>query len=146
MRKIRCRAWDGSRFYYFGNYTYTLSYNDICGWNVVPNIPDYKGEWTCGESQSKTPDFDLMEYTDFEDKNGNMVCEGDIIRAILSDYNGDGIREAIEKVEYRNGLLCPFYMRVNFEEDWWKDSLIDGFEIIGNDYEHPELLERKLKA
>lgn len=25
--------------------------------------------------------------------------------------------------------------------DWWKDCLEDGFEVIGNKWEHPHLLE-----
>jgi uncharacterized phage protein (TIGR01671 family) len=82
----------------------------------------------------------LMQYAGLHDKNGVEVYEGDIVRATLVENPGPAVCEVTEVVSIHEGHLAPFYMRVNFEEDWWKDSLADGFEVIGNIYEHPELV------
>lgn len=87
-------------------------------------------------------EIELREFTGLKDKHGKEIYEGDIVRATLSDDNGQRVKEVTEEVHYEEGLLCPFYMRANYEEDWWKDSLIGGFEVIGNSYEHPHLVER----
>ena len=84
-------------------------------------------------------DVELMEYTGLKDKNGQKIFEGDIVKAVLQEYN-EPPREVIEEVIIHDGFLAPFYMRVNCEEDWWKDCLADGFEVIGNIYEQPELI------
>jgi len=90
-----------------------------------------------------TDEFIFTQYTGLKDKHGNPVYEGDIVKAVLLDDYGDNPEEVIEEVTIHEGLLAPFYMRVRFEEEWWKDHLQDGFEVIGNVYEHPNLLERR---
>lgn len=81
----------------------------------------------------------LMRAVGPHDKHGKAVYEGDLIRAVLKEWM-DPPREVIEEVTVNEeGHLAPFFMRVNCEEDWWKDCLLDGFEVIGNRYEHPDL-------
>lgn len=76
----------------------------------------------------------LLPFTGFVDKHGKKVYKGDIVKAILNDrFNGP--EEVTETVGIHEGFLAPFYMRVECEEAWWKDRLVDGFEVIGNIYE-----------
>jgi uncharacterized phage protein (TIGR01671 family) len=83
-----------------------------------------------------------MQFVGLKDKHGKEVYEGDIVRAKLAQNPGELVEEVTEVVDIHEGLLAPFYMRVNFEEDWWTDALVDGFEVIGNIYEHPELVPK----
>lgn len=83
-----------------------------------------------------------MQYTGLKDKNSTKIFEGDIVKAILiNEYSQH--EEVIEEVKMYEGHLAPFYTRVCYEEEWWKDRLLDGFEVIGNIYEHPALLEKQ---
>lgn len=106
-------------------------------------------------------DVILMQSTGLEDKNGKEIFEGDILK--FNDewndycYEGyvDGSTEGINYVEIERETTCfafgktkisdssLFYLiideHLSFEE-LIKDEDFE-FEIIGNIYENPELLE-----
>ena len=80
----------------------------------------------------------LMQYTGLKDKNGKEIYEGDIVRHHLRDN-------------------APFVGDTEFSVSWYKNgwhlSWADGisqpfecpefYEVIGNIYENPELLENE---
>jgi len=72
----------------------------------------------------------IMQYTGLKDKNGKEIYEGDIVKA-RHDFGPGGFEER--------------QFTVYFNEDiggyQWAYWLMDTSEIIGNIYEHPELLE-----
>lgn len=89
--------------------------------------------FTGGVSNRELRDVELMQYTGLKDKNGVEIYEGDII-APWSPLKG-----APADVHYQGASF-----RVN-------DFVLDlppfqgrNFEVIGNIYENPELLETKL--
>ena len=78
------------------------------------------------------------EYTGLLDKNDKKIFEGDILRAT---YDGDA--ERIYEVIFYNG---GYKMRTKDCETMYDYSIHDDhpeFEVIGNIYDNPELLEGK---
>lgn len=95
------------------------------------------GYWEFGQTESiKFDEIELMQSTGLKDKNGKEIFEGDIV-----DYKG---REAVVKW---HGSYASFIYRFVDElqeraSDWEPLFLACyHFEVIGNIYENPELLE-----
>lgn len=137
MREIKFRAWlkDDKRmvevrsidFHEEGN-TITVNYNDIFGFEFNEN------------------EIELMQYTGLKDKNGKEIYEGDIID-IHQTVNG----QSVFVIEVTNtGLVIPRYAfdknykyEYNIRELLEFDEYDKEIEVIGNAYQHPELLEDK---
>lgn len=86
-------------------------------------------------------EVELMQCTGLKDKNGRMIYEGDIVKLYTVSGNGVG-RILIEKVfweEYSGGFVTSGnYGYGRFDYD-------DVYEVIGNIYENPELLESEVE-
>ena len=77
---------------------------------------------------------DVMEYSNKKDKNGNLICEGDILKS------NDAWKERKFIVKWDDeytGLLPLHITNDEYDECIYDYSLL---EIIGNKYETPELL------
>jgi hypothetical protein len=74
----------------------------------------------------------IMQYTCLKDKNGKEIYEGDIVRVDNEDHGPE-----IRLVEWLVGNVC--------EGESAGFTIISGdvyeYEVIGNIYEHPELLK-----
>ncbi|EPB8155459.1 YopX family protein [Clostridium perfringens] len=84
---------------------------------------------------------EILQYTGLKDKNGKEIYEGDILS--IKIYSGDKvIVEGKTVVEFKDGC---------FGVIWGHDKAFLSlnsffkakFEVIGNIYENPELLEGK---
>lgn len=125
------RAWDSMRK--------EMNYKVMVG-----NCDEYDGNWTCPimwiEEAKDWLHFDdykrIMMSTGLADKNGKEIFEGDIV-----DHNG---RKAVIKW---HGSYASFIYRLIDESKTrnpeWNPLYLSHmrFEIIGNIYENPELLE-----
>ena len=120
----------GSDSWEYGFYTRTESSLPNCKVAYKHYImPNYASAFYGIEVDSST----VSEFTGATDKNGNKIFEGDIIysdicksKAVIYD------EEAEAFCLYDKSIISPQYLgRYNTEH----------FEIIGNIYDNPELLE-----
>ncbi len=85
--------------------------------------------------------FELMQFTGLKDKNKKDIYEGDIVEV---DF-GSSLK-SLATVDWHKASFTLFY--INDPEafgDWiWKYH--DNLEVVGNIYENPELLIKKVNA
>lgn len=108
-------------------------------------------------------DLHLMQSTGLKDKNGKEIFEGDILK-FNDEWNEychegyvDGSVEGVNYVEVVKGEACFEFGKTRYPESslfiYMEDEHLSfaelvkdkdfGFEIVGNVYENPELLEDK---
>ena len=111
MRELKYRVWTGEKMW--------THWNPSTFWQCCE-----ENEW-----------HEIMQYTGLKDKNGREIWEGDLIRA----------PHVISPAQIMWGDSC-YGWAIN--DDWaiheyesMHGSVEDNFEVIGNIYEHPELLE-----
>ena len=83
----------------------------------------------------KRRDVELRQWTGLKDKNGKEIYEGDILHnksevRFIIEWDNEAMRFVVNKSRW--GLTTKAIKR-------------DGYEIIGNRFENPELLEAKIK-
>lgn len=99
------------------------------------------------EDNSNASDFEyvtikpdkVLQCTGQKDKNGKLICEGDIVKF---NYDTDEIKAV---VSWDDIELIGFYLNTT---DYFKDKYVtdydfykNDYEVIGNIYQNPELLE-----
>ena len=148
MRELKVRAWDDieKRMKYFDFMDIHVGVYHPTLWKDSEGIP-------CELDDKRRYPHDLMLLTGLRDKNSNKSYEEDII-CFQNNYPGDTVNP--EEVNYDIAVVT--YMK---EDAAYCARVISGrevgnthtmyelldeygeFEIIGNKWENPELLEKK---
>lgn len=95
------------------------------------------------------PDETVGQYTGLKDKNGKKIFEGDIVKAIQTEY--DEYKESEPFVFSFVGEMifddACFGLKakkgIDFYSPFWKEENVE-LEVIGNIYDNKNLLEEKL--
>lgn len=125
MREIKFRAWDKE----LKNWAdYAIAYDRLSF------LDENTGWWKTDKEGER---FTLCQYTGLKDKNDREIYEGDIVKAVVfskwigvakySDKNQAFVFECIDK-NYRGNIV-------------FMSQFDQGFKILGNIYENPEMLE-----
>lgn len=132
MREIKFRGQTGTtegKKWVFGHYYRVKSFfNDNEGHYISTIRSDHLQDYNIDENT-------LGQYTGLKDKNGKEIYEGDIVKIDCPTMKMQG------KIFYsEDGADFRIYDEIeDFEENLW--YLQEEYEVIGNIYENPELLE-----
>lgn len=151
-REIKFRGWDkyDKKMIYdlcqVDSFWHYYSYSDNTGLHFGKTGPNGVGE-----------DFEnkyIMQYTGLKDKNGREIYEGDILSGgnrfdeccgtpVIKIGNYDECKELFDEEGDFYELSCTgVYFEFNNNTCTGIDyTCISNFEVIGNIYENPELLE-----
>jgi len=123
MRQFKFRAWD----------TYLNRFRDEMDYVICPEtgLPYWIHD---GELQDISEQLVLQQFTGLLDKNGKEIYEGDIVRFTqhLFNISSEKLPEKIKEVKW-----LEWEGKWNLRETNAGES---NFEVIGNIYEHPDLL------
>ena len=89
-------------------------------------------------SLTKSSNFDIVFFTGLTDKNGKEIFKGDILCCIHRKFNRE-VEMVWDEEKYSFAIKEPNNPRYTTTIPEFKKY--NEFEIIGNIYENPELLE-----
>lgn len=138
MRDIKFRAWDKEfeKMTYFDDEEYDyrppLAFRLDQVFKKDINYNDYEDF----EYKDITDKLEIMQFTGLHDKNGKEIYEGDIIQ--YEDITKGLVRYSEKYAQYV--LVNTGSVKDEFEP--LGDYNMEVFEIIGNEYDNPDLLEK----
>jgi uncharacterized phage protein (TIGR01671 family) len=112
-------------------------------WNKLNKQMEYDNLKTNSYYQNPFTRSDLvaMQFTGLSDKNGKEIYEGDIIRSMPNDFEPE--YSGCWSVIFSDGTFKAD--RTDDQGETWIPYWTEGqIEIIGNIYEHPDLLKGEL--
>jgi uncharacterized phage protein (TIGR01671 family) len=107
------------------------------------------GGYSCFNSVLEDSHFSVMQFTGLHDKNGIEIYIGDIVKMhVFIEVLGEGLGVKEGEIELIGQIAnekLGLWIQCEKEEDcgyllWFNGLHEESFEIIGNIYENPELL------
>ena len=150
-REIKFRGWDkyDKKMIYdlcqIDSFWHYYSYSNNTGLHFGKTGPDGVGE----DFKNKY----IMQYTGLKDKNGKEIYEGDVLKQVKKSSREGYERSSYDKnnfeVVFKYGsfwLQRPYDDSVYIRDFPNIDEFVgfECFEIVGNIYENPELLDTEL--
>ena len=125
MREIKFRAWDKEQ-------------KEWVKYSITDNIPIFCHNTSRWRTDKEGERFILCQYIGLKDENDREIYEGDIINAV-------SFAKPIGIVKYSDENQAFIFNDLDKKYRGYSTALMnqfdDGFEILGNIYENPELLE-----
>lgn len=126
MREIKFRAWD-------------RELKEWTNYSIADDLPRFYDKHTgCWKTDKEGKRFIICQYTGLKDDNDREIYEDDIIKAV-------SFAKPIGIVEYSDENQAFIFNDLDKKYRGYSTELMnqfdDGFEILGNIYENPELLE-----
>lgn len=152
MRDIRFRAWDKESKTMI---TPIMGIGLLNFWGRVYE-ESYSPEGLHGQLIDRG--WLLMQFTGLKDKNGKEIYEGDIVKILVRDWAGcDGCHESPQEhmesianrlvVAFHKGEFVMSKYSKKYDQTYYQrfdyGGVKDIFEVIGNIYENPELIEEQ---
>lgn len=143
-RKIKFRTWDGKEMHLPEDIHFDIR-NEFA-LSLFGDVFYFKEESNghyCPESLEGKfrPDVTLMQFTGLEDKNENEIYEGDIFQREIESYEGRIIPLAKGEIVFHYGGFCMKHVDQDGVVYFPLSRQFSGGNVIGNIYEHPELLK-----
>lgn len=93
--------------------------------------------------------LDIMQFTGLHDKNGKEIWEGDVLHFQNSILSSNDPKPDYRVVKWNEeyGAFAHAYIDGNVETSGFtfcKSNAGKHFEVIGNVYEHPHLIEKSV--
>lgn len=88
-------------------------------------------------------DWVFQQFTGFFDIAGVEVYEGDIVEfhSGYPNQNDNSFYKSKSAVEFKNGAFWPRPILDHNDDDTWYNYELKDLKVIGNIFEHPELLK-----
>jgi hypothetical protein len=131
-REIKFRAWNGKEMFNID----VLAISP-CTWDC----PDYGKK---GVSLAYQPHIKVMQWTGLKDRNGKGIYEGDILKTRADDRDILTCEVVFESPSFSRRWLnenTANFRGQKIEVLPWNTHIL--YEVIGNIYENPKLLEGK---
>lgn len=136
-REIKFRAWDTFNkrmvydpYYFRDNFDKGLSHEPE--WQVPYQFAE---QWQDVDDGIWRP-CQIMQFTGLKDKNGKEIYEGDIVQ--FDTWSKKGVKEV---VQFEDGAFMPFFDPHYCDDEQGDHFNDDTIGVIGNIFEHPELIK-----
>ena len=135
-REVKFRAWNNKakKMIYFDNNWQILTDGPLTNLVICSNVSERSFDFDPEEDGESTI---LMQYTGLKNKRGVPVYEGDI----LEHKTWGLVIMSFGEYESEDGTVMAFHLiDIEYKEQIYNENF-QGYEVVGNIYEHPNLLK-----